>query len=169
MESQCGRDRLVLQVHEDAGGVHPLNHAHSVFHRQSDDGDVRELTFHVLGCLTDQPTVSIASLIEREYSAQVMFDRTDNCIARTQSRGIRIVVIVFLCLAVLMQMLGVPPTLLSPALSLDTLGESVLEGFSIPPTVPLVTLSSKTACVMDAQPSVHVPILTSAVFHPPLL
>jgi hypothetical protein len=132
----------------------------------------RERAQHMIGhdnLDTDQSTVSIACLIEREYSAQVMFDRTDNCIARTQSRGIRIVVIVFLCLAVLMQMLGVPPTLLSPALSLDTLGESVLEGFSIPPTVPLVTLSSKTARVMDAQPSVHVPILTSAVFHPPLL
>ena len=47
-----------------------------------------------------------------------------------RSRGIRTVVILFLCLSVIMQMLGVPPTLLSPALSLDTLGESVLEGFS---------------------------------------
>lgn len=180
--------------------MHPLNHAHSILHIQSDDGDVWGLTFHVLGRFntihlrptdvhhdasrplqertthdwswqldTDQPTVSIASLIEREYSAQVMFDRTDTCIARTRSWGIRTVVILFLCLAVLVQMLGVPPTLLSPALSLDTLGESVLEGFSIPPTVPLVTLSSKTACVLDAHPSVHVPILASAVFHPPLL
>jgi hypothetical protein len=68
-----------------------------------------------------------------------------------------------------MQMLGVPPTLLSPALDLDTLGESVLEGFSIPPTVPLFIRSSKTVSVTDAQPSVHVPILTSALFHPPLL
>ena len=66
-----------------------------------------------------------------------MFNRTDNCIARTRSRGVRTVAILFLCLSVLIQMLGVPPTLLSPALSLDTLGESVLEGFSIPPTVPL--------------------------------
>ena len=68
-----------------------------------------------------------------------------------------------------MQMLGVPPTLLSPALSLDTLGESVLEGFSIPPTAPLVILSSDIVSVTDAQPSVHVPILASALFHPPLL
>lgn len=132
----------------------------------------RERAQHMIGhdnLDTDQSTVSIACLIEREYSAHVMFNRTDHCVARTRSTSVRIVVIVFLCLAVLIQMLGVPPTLLSPALSLDTLGESVLEGFSIPPTVPLVTLSSKTASVMDAQPSVHVPILASAVFHPPLL
>jgi len=98
-----------------------------------------------------------------------MLNRTGNCIARTRSRGIRTVVILFLCLSVIMQMLGVPPTLLSPALSLDTLGESVLEGFSIPPTVPLLIRSSKTSSVMDAQPSMHVPILASALFHPPVL
>ncbi|MEO7862320.1 MAG: hypothetical protein ABIU05_18185 [Nitrospirales bacterium] len=98
-----------------------------------------------------------------------MFDRTDNCIASTPSKGIRTVAILFLCLSVIMQMLGVPLTLLSPALSLDTLNESVLEGFSIPPTVPLVTRSSKIGSVTDTQPSVHGPILASAVFHPPLL
>ena len=68
-----------------------------------------------------------------------------------------------------MQMLGVPLTLLSPALPLDAPGESVLEGFSIPPTVPLDPHSSKTAFVIDTQPSVHVPILAATVFHPPLL
>lgn len=67
----------------------------------------------------------------------VMLNRPGNCIARTRSRSIRTVVILFLCLSVIMQMLGVPPTLLSPALTLDTLGESMREGFSIPPTVPL--------------------------------
>lgn len=97
-----------------------------------------------------------------------MFDRTDNCMASTPSKGIRTVVFLFLCLSIIMQMLGVPLTLLSPALPLDIAGESVLEGFSIPPTVPLVTRSSKPAFVIDTQPSVHVPILASAVFHPPL-
>jgi hypothetical protein len=97
-----------------------------------------------------------------------MFDRTDNCMASTPSKGIRTVVFLFLCLSIIMQMLGVPLTLLSPALPLDTAGESVLEGFSIPPTVPLVARSSKPAFVIDTQSSVHVPILASAVFHPPL-
>ena len=97
-----------------------------------------------------------------------MFNRTHDSIASTPSKGIRIVVFLFLCLSILIQMLGVSPTLLSPALSLDTVGESVLEGFSIPPTIPLVTRPSKTAFVIDTQPSVHVPILASTVFHPPL-
>ncbi len=104
----------------------------------------------------------------REYSTQAMFDRTDKGTASRPSKGIRTVIILFLCLSVIIQMLGVPPTLLSPALPLDAPGESVLEGFSIPPTVPLVTRSSKTTYLSDTQPSVHVPILASAVFHPPL-
>lgn len=84
-------------------------------------------------------------------------------------RRIRTVVILCLCLSVIMLMLGVPLTLLSPSLPLDAPGKSVLEGFSIPPTVSLVTRTSKTAFVIDTQPSVHVPILASAVFRPPLL
>ncbi len=97
-----------------------------------------------------------------------MFDRTDHGIASRRLKGIRTVVFLLLCLSIIVQMLGVPPTLLSPALSLDTVSESVLEGFSIPPTVPLITRSSQTAFVIDTQPSVHGPILASAVFHPPL-
>ena len=98
-----------------------------------------------------------------------MFNGPDHSMARTRSTGVRVAVILFLCLAVLMQMLGVPPTLLSPALSLDTVGESVLEGFSIPPAVPLITRSPKMGSVTDAQPSVHVPILASTLFRPPVL
>jgi hypothetical protein len=98
-----------------------------------------------------------------------MLNRTGNSIARTRSRGVRTVVILFLCLSVIMQMLGVPVTLLSPALSLDTLDASVLEGFSIPPAVPQLTRSSETIPVTDAQPSGHVPILASTLFHPPVL
>lgn len=98
-----------------------------------------------------------------------MLNRTGNSSDRTRSRGVRTVAVLFLCLSVIIQMLGVPPTLLSPALSLDTLGASVLEGFSIPPTVPQLMLSSATVPVTDAQPSVHVPILSSTLFHPPVL
>jgi hypothetical protein len=104
----------------------------------------------------------------REYSTEAMFDRSDKGTVSIPSKGIRTVVILLLCLSVIIQMLGVPPTLLSPALSLGTAGESVLEGFSIPPTVPLVTRSSKTTYLSDTQPSVHGPILASALFHPPL-
>jgi hypothetical protein len=85
------------------------------------------------------------------------------------SRGSWVAVIMFLCLCVIMQMLGAPVTLLDPSLSPDTLGASVLEGFSVPPAVPQLTRSSETAPVIDAQPSVHVPLLAFALFHPPVL
>lgn len=67
-----------------------------------------------------------------------------------------------------MQMLGSPVTLLSPGLSFDILGESVLEGFSVPSTAPQLTPSSETVLVTDDSPSVHVPILASVMFHPPV-
>ena len=98
-----------------------------------------------------------------------MLNRAGNSIARTRSKGVRTVVILFLCFSVIMQMLGVPVTLLSPALSLDTLDASVLEGFSIIATVPQLTLPSDTVPVTDAQPSGPVPILASALFQPPVL
>lgn len=98
-----------------------------------------------------------------------MFNWTRNSVGRIDSRGSRIAIIMFLCLCVIMQMLGAPVTLLSPSLASDTLGASVLEGFSVPPTVPQLTLSSETVSVTDAQPSIHVPILASALFHPPVL
>jgi hypothetical protein len=98
-----------------------------------------------------------------------MLNRTGNSIARTRSRGVRTVVILFLCLSVIMQMLGVPSTLLSPALSLDTLDASVSEGFSVPSSLPQLTPSVEMVPVTDAQPSFHVPVLASVLFHPPIL
>jgi hypothetical protein len=116
-----------------------------------------------------QSTVPVVSIFEREYSESVMFNRTRNRIAKTRSKGFRTVVILFLCLSVFMQMLGVPVTFLSPALSPDTLGASVLEGFSIPPTMSQLTFSAQTAPATEAQPSVHALVLASSLFHPPVL
>ena len=75
-------------------------------------------------------------------------------------------IVVVLCLFVLVHMLGVPVTLMNPVEAADTIGASVLEGFSVPPTVPHITLSSETLPVAGAQPSMHVPVLTTALFHP---
>jgi len=77
--------------------------------------------------------------------------------------------VMVLCFFVVVQMLGVPVTLLSPFEAADTMGASVLEGFSIPPTVPQLTPSSETVPVTDDSSSVHVPVLASALFHPPVL
>lgn len=49
-----------------------------------------------------------------------------------------------LCMCVMMQMLGVPVTLLHAADASDTIAASVLEGFSVPPTLPQLVMSSES-------------------------
>lgn len=78
------------------------------------------------------------------------------------------IVILFLCVSVIMQMLGAPVTLLNPAETSDVLAASVLEGFSVPPALLHLTPSSEAVLVTDAQPSVYVLVLASAPFHPPV-
>lgn len=73
-----------------------------------------------------------------------------------------------LCLCVMVQMLGVPATLLSPADSPDLLGSSVLEGFSILPPSPDMSLPATSAAAPDFSSLSHVPVMVSAVFHPPV-
>ena len=73
-----------------------------------------------------------------------------------------------LSLFILVQMLGVPVTLLNPHEAADTQRASVLEGFSVPSSLPQLTSSFETDTTTDAQPSVHLPVLASALFHPPL-
>ena len=74
-----------------------------------------------------------------------------------------------LSLFILMQMLGVPVTLLNPHEAADTQRTSVLEGFSVPSSLPQLTASFETDTATDAQPSVHLPVLASVLFHPPVL
>ncbi len=82
--------------------------------------------------------------------------------------GFRAAVILLLCLCVVLQMLGVPVTLLSPSVTSDTLGASVLEGFSLPPTLPELAQLPESVLVLEIHPIVHVPILAFTLFHPPL-
>ena len=77
--------------------------------------------------------------------------------------------ITLLCFCILVQMLGVPATLLSPADAADTLGASVLEGFTLLPPLPQLEFQAYTCPFVDAHPLVHLPVLASAPFHPPVL
>ena len=81
----------------------------------------------------------------------------------------RMAMILLLSLCVLVQMLGVPVTLLNPMDVADTLADSVSEGFSVPSSRPQLTLSFKTISATDDQPSMHVLVLAAAMFHPPVL
>ena len=79
-----------------------------------------------------------------------------------------VVVVLFLCVCVVLQMLGVPVTLLNPSDSSDALGGSVLEGFSVMPALPEMILFSRQGSFPNVCASAHVPILASALFHPPV-
>ena len=78
------------------------------------------------------------------------------------------VFVVLLCVCVMTQMLGVSATLLDPAKPFDDLGASVLEGLSVPPSLPQLPLSTRSIVRADLLPLIHVPVLASALFHPPL-
>ena len=98
-----------------------------------------------------------------------MFQLCHNRLTESRLGTVCMAMVMLLCFFVVVQMLGVPVTLLNPLETADTMGGSVLEGFSVPSTVPQLTLSSETVPVTDAQPSGHVPVLASALFHPPIL
>lgn len=75
--------------------------------------------------------------------------------------------VLFLCLSVMAQMLGVPTTLLNPAADSDILGASVLEGFSVPPCFTHLDLMTKVATNFHLPPTGNGPILVASLFHPP--
>lgn len=78
-----------------------------------------------------------------------------------------VILIGLVCIGVLLQMLGVPVTLLG-LLTSDTPVESLSEGFSIPPVIPepSVPSHSRSSSVESQSPGYH-PIFSTAVFHPP--
>lgn len=91
-----------------------------------------------------------------------------NCFEERRIRIACMALAMLLCLFVLVQMLGVPVTLLDPFEPADTQSVSVLEGFSVPSSLPQLTPSFETDTATDTQPSVHLPVLVSVLFHPPV-
>jgi len=92
-----------------------------------------------------------------------------NCFKESRLGKVCMAMVMLLCLCIMAQMLGVPVTLLNPAVAADTLAVSVSEGFSVPSSLPQLTPSGEMVPVTDAQPFVHVLVLASALFHPPVL
>jgi len=78
-------------------------------------------------------------------------------------------VVMFVCLGVFMQMLGVPVTLLNTSLVPDVLEASVLEGFTIPSTLPNLALFPNSGSADLVTLSMHLLLLASSLFHPPIL
>lgn len=76
--------------------------------------------------------------------------------------------VLFLCVCVLAQMLGMPITFFSLVASSDaSLMESVSEDFSFPPTIPKPTTSSAWSSNLDRQSLPYVRVFVTSVFHPP--
>ena len=82
------------------------------------------------------------------------------------ARAALAVMVVFVCLSVVLQMLGAPVTLLG-LLTQDVPVESLSEDFSIPPSVPELGIPNRSRFNVESQPSGHLPIFSTAVFHPP--
>lgn len=78
------------------------------------------------------------------------------------------IVVVLLCLCVVVHMLGVPATLLDPAGAPDTMGHSVLEGFSVPPSLVQISPSTQAEPAPDIQKMFTSLVLTAFLFHPPV-
>jgi hypothetical protein len=50
----------------------------------------------------------------------------------------------------------------------DGLSGSVLDGFSVPPALVQLRLTTQGSAVLEAESSVHCPVLTTMPFHPPV-
>ncbi len=73
--------------------------------------------------------------------------------------------VLIVCICVVSQMLGAPVTLLG-LLTSDTPAESFSEDFSLPMTTEPGT-PSPSSLHAEFQPSFHLPIFSTSVFHPP--
>jgi len=76
--------------------------------------------------------------------------------------------ILLLCVCVLLQLLGVPATLLNAGYSLQLDESSVLEGWSIQALSLQLPTFSDFVLAADTRRFVSVPILAGALFRPPL-
>ena len=82
--------------------------------------------------------------------------------AHTKRTGVLLIVLLCLCLGI--QTLGLPVAMWSLWEESDT---SESADFSIPPTIPQLNPSTFPTRLEMIQQSLRVPLLVSAVFHPP--
>ncbi len=75
--------------------------------------------------------------------------------------------VIFLCVCVLSQMLGMPVTLVGILASSDLLAETVSEDFSLTQVVPELLNSEPSRLDVIFQTSPHLPVFVTTVFHPP--
>ena len=79
-----------------------------------------------------------------------------------------VALVIFLCLTVVFQMLGVPAPLLDAGNTFEIDESSIQEGWSIHSSLPDVIPASGYTRFAEPQRSVRVPLLSGALFRPPL-
>ena len=111
----------------------------------------------------------IVHMEKPRYIQFVMLRRMNsmNTITATRWMTASTCVILFLCVCVLAQMLGMPITFFSLVSSADVFLESVSEDFSFPPTVPTPRTSNARISYSELQASPYLPVFVTSVFHPP--
>lgn len=78
-------------------------------------------------------------------------------------------IIFFLCACIAVQMLGLSVTLPDPAASVDALTSSVLAEFTVHPTLlKAVPYHPNYFSASDHSLFLHLPVLASTLFHPPV-
>jgi hypothetical protein len=113
---------------------------------------------------------TVVLVIEREVGVRLLqMPQLCHNFKESRIRKACMAIAMQLCLFILVQMLGVPVTLLNSHEVADIQTASVLEGFSIPSSLPQLTSSLKMDTAADGQPAIHMPILVSVLFHPPVL
>ena len=80
----------------------------------------------------------------------------------------RVGLVILLSLCVLVQMLGVPSSMLEPGGSFDLEESSLLEGWSIHAGYAFLPPGFRLTSIADADPILNVPILARSLLRPPL-
>ena len=101
------------------------------------------------------------------WSESVQFNAMITALYSSRSKSVLLMVFC-LCLCVMAQMLGVPPTLLSPADPSDLFGSSLMEGFSVVPQSPELTLPAISIVISNVSPPVLAFVIAATLFHPPV-
>jgi hypothetical protein len=114
--------------------------------------------------------IHIVPKSEQEYFSFIMIQRLHTGSPDRHPSHVTLGLIILLCIGVLAQTLGAPVTLWNPvevADSADPLTASILEAFSIPSALSLLSPSSGRVLPVAFQSPLHGCLLVSGLFHPP--
>jgi hypothetical protein len=112
--------------------------------------------------------VRTRSLVQKQKQRYIfVMCSTSEIIRDPYQTMVSVCVVFFLCVCILSQMLGAPVTLISLLASDDRSMGAVSEDSSLLPTVPDLWMLRRLCIYIELQPSLHLPVFATSVFHPP--